>query len=556
MSRAGWLLVVVAVGCSGGAKAQRVSAPGNASNIVRGGDHVAYLADVGSGTGATGDLHVAGTTPGSDTRVAGKVSAGGFVLSPDGATLFFTQLTSSNTDASLSWYDVKHGGAPRVLFAHGLKTAPNDPEDTSSGVHADSFADQLFFFSPSGKYFVIGVLAPNVMVDADLHVIETASGNDVLQRGNGAFAYIQTVLPDDTLLFQDAVGGDSGPGGPTALLQLFWTRLGSGTAPAAIDARVANFAPNGDNTRLIYQRSDRSLFAWDATARPAAAGTALATGAVSFAVGTSAVVYSTGDGGIHVIGSDGTPKLDVTSAGADVNSPLYLSLDDHDVYYFQAAEPQNSRGTLMHVAVAGSTPQKLDEHAGLYDLQILPHAILYLRNVDATGSVGDAVTAARDGSWVRALGVGVPVAPEGLPLPQNHTPGGLIVSTGPSGWLAAHLTGARTDMTRRLVDGGFATLGGLGLATMNGENKIEASTRAGAYQLADDAESLIYISAAKLNLMVDNYVGSLSWIATATPTMKPVPITLDDVSELSSVHQRGLFAVANGKSPGVYFVSY
>src|SRR6185369_4425850 len=112
-------------------------------------------------------------------------------------------------------------------------------------------------------------------------------------------------------------------------------------------------------------------------------------------------------------GLDGKAILDLSAdtAKADIFSPLYISDDGADIYYFQTVATQNGQGTLMHVAgTAGATPAKIADSASLGDVRVLPGGVLlYLANVDGLGVAGDAFKSARDGSGAVALGTRVPV---------------------------------------------------------------------------------------------------------------------------------------------------
>ena len=259
-------------------------------------------------------------------------------------------------------------------------------------------------------------------------------------RDNGAFDYLELVLPDDTMIFADSVGGNDGPSGAPSVETLFWVSLTAGGQPTAIDTRTGAMAVSGDNKTLAYQRIDRTVWVWNATTH--AASTKLADNALNFAIGdTGPVAYIGTDHSVHVVGLDGKVLLDVAgaTANADLQSPIVISGDGSDVYYFQAVATQDSRGTLMHVAVAaGATPSKIADAASIYDVHPVTGGLLFMQNVDGIGEFGDAVRSARDGSGPTALGTKVPV-------------GGLTVVTPTGGgatWVAPHLTRRRPTRSR------------------------------------------------------------------------------------------------------------
>ena len=536
-------------GCGGGKKSVvRVSAKGATSAIVSDGTHVAYLLDAPTSAGAKGALHLADKS-GHDAMIASGISAGSYVLSPNGKALLFSQIDASGSDASLSYLDLTTPGAmPRVVFDHGLGV--QTPPSGSGYITAP--LSRVGFFTPSGRYFVLGVLAPNVAVSPDLHVLDTTTGEDVFQRANGAFDYLELALPDDTMIFQDAVGGNDGAGGAPGVQTLFWISLpaAGSSQPTTIDTRTASLLVSGDNQTLVYQRVDGGLFAWDTTMRPAT-GTPIAANAINFAVAEHGpVAYIAGDGGVHVVGLDGSAEVDVAAAKADPFSPVVISADGADVYYFQKVETQNARGTLMHLAVtAGATPTQVAEAASLYDVHPVADGLLFLQNVDDVGQVGDAVRAARDGSGATPLGTKVPIGSLQVVTPKSSaTP-----------WLTAHLTGATFDTAKMLSDGGSPVVGALALggsALGAGEVTVDPLVRAGQFALSDDQQSLVYVSGATFDVATNNYVGALGERPVAMAPPKPIS-PLAGVTELGAFVGHSLFVNApKAPTPGVYFVTF
>jgi hypothetical protein len=344
-----------------------------------------------------------------------------------------------------------------------------------------------------------------------MHVIDMDNGNDVFIRDNGAFHYLELVLPDDTMVFQDAVGGNSGIAGGAGVQTLFWISLPSATpmaTPGTIDVRTGAYVATGDNKTIVYQRADtRELWVWDAVGKPAN-GTKVASNALNFAAGTSGpIAYVGTDHSVHVVGLDGAAVLDVAgaTAGADPYSPVFISDDGADVYYYQKVESQNSRGTLMHVAAtAGATP----------------------------------------------LGAGVPIGFLTLTTPMGAAPGG-------AQWLSAHLTGSTENASTMLVDGIRNISGALELTTPTGTTAIDPSVRIGEYGISDDLSSLVYVGGAAYDMVLGNWFGSLSFVPTAMPTMKPAKPLLTGVTEVGSVVKRSLFVNApKAATPGVYFVTF
>jgi hypothetical protein len=559
------MMTAVALGvaaCSsgnGGKNAPKlVSASGTTTTgiVTDGASHVAYLLNAGPSYGTTGELHVADAI-GNDTKIATGMSIGAYAFSGDGKGLIFAQANASGDDANLQWVDMSNPASPpTMVFAGGLQTQPINP-----GSSAPTFTVGLTgegFFSPSGRYYVCGVLQPNVGVSPDLHVVDVDTGTDVFTRANGAFDYLELVLPNDVMVFQDAVGGNSGVAGGAGLQTLFWVDLTGGSPTATtIDTRTGAYTPTGDNKTIVYQNADaRELYTWDAVARPAA-GTKVASNALTFAVaGSGPIAYLGTDGSFHVVGLDGTAVVDVdgATAKADPFSPVVISDDGADAYYFQAVDSQDSQGTLMHVsATAGATPNMVASAASIGDVHPQPGGVLlYLAGLDAMGVSGNAFQSARDGSGATALGTKVPVG-----FLQVQVPATVATGTPSTMWMSAHLFNASEDMTQRLVDGIRAISGGLELTTTTGTTMLDPMARIAQLSVSDDFADVVYVGGSAFDSTVDNYVGGLSFVPVATPTMKPAMPLLTGVSEVGTVVKRQLFVNApKASKPGVYLVTF
>jgi hypothetical protein len=266
--------------------------------------HVVYLANltdvtltVDSGPidfGTAGELHLAGAD-GSDVVVAPQVFVGGYTLSPDGKGVFFVTFDTANATspsaAGLSYFAVG-GTAAKVVVADNMPT-------TQVGQGGTQAAPVAYFgpmplieqptFSPSGHFLLALAQAPDTDGGAyDLRVFDTSTGTEVLTRGNGGGNYIQVMLPDDTLFFQDTVGGTGNTGAPVTPVQtLFWVKLGSTTAPATITTHTSSYRPTGDNQTLVILKTNGDLYTFD-IAKKTLGATPLATGVASFLVGGGA----------------------------------------------------------------------------------------------------------------------------------------------------------------------------------------------------------------------------------------------------------------------------
>ena len=524
--------------------------------------HVAYVLGATPAFGTTGELHLADNT-GKDIKLATGVSVGGYFFSPNGKSFLYTVANMGADDASLNWVDLSNPtAAPKVIMSGGLQTQPITP-----GTSAPTFTVPLLqqgFLSPSGRFYIFGVLAPMVSVSPDMHVVDLDTGTDVFVKENGAFDYLELVLPNDVMVYQDAVGGNDGIAGGAGVQTLFWVDLTSGSpTPTPIATRTGAYSPTGDNKSIVYHDADtRELYVWDAVARPAT-GSKVASNALTFAVGQSGpIVYigtdkaTSGAGqSLHVVGLDGKAILDLSAdtAKADIFSPLYISDDGADIYYFQTVATQNGQGTLMHVAgTAGATPAKIADSASLGDVRVLPGGVLlYLANVDGLGVAGDAFKSARDGSGAVALGTRVPV---GFLTVQTPAEG---MANAKTDWVSAHLFGTMENKDQKLADEVRAIVGGLELTTATGNAMVDPAVRIGQYQVSDDLANIVWVSGGAFDSLVDNYVGSLEWAPVATPSMKPMAPLLTGVTEVGPVAGKKLFVNApKASTPGVYFVSF
>lgn len=516
--------------------AKHVGATGTTCCIVTSPKRVAYLLNP-SVMASTGELHVA-SSDGTDVTIASGVAIGAYALSPDGKALFYTGAATADGTMPLSYVDLTAATpTPKQLFARGF---PGGRPIASAA-----------FFSPSGRYFLVGILPVNVSSSPDLHVIDVGTGTDVYQRLNGEFDYLEIVLPDDTMIFQDTAGGSGSP--PTTPVQtLYWISLpqSATTQAVAINTRTSQIQPSADDKTLVFLRTNGDLYTWDLTAKTGM-GTKIAAGAVRFSLGVGAngpIAYLGADHSVHVLGFDGTKMLDLdASAAADLFGPIVLAPDGGDVYYFQNVDTQNNRGTLMRAAVAsGAAPSKVGDKISMPDLFVADSALVLLENVDDLGQFGDAARANRDGTSITPLGMKAAV-------------GGLrAVNPGPDTWFAMHLTSAALDMTNVAIDGTPPITGGLAFADYTGmaEVALDATVHQSAFAFSDDGRDAVFVTGATYNANASNWVGSLAFLATRAPSTK-IDGMLTGVSELGPVSSRTLFVNAPAAATaGVYYVTY
>jgi hypothetical protein len=519
--------------------ATHVGATGPTAGLVTAGvKAAAYLLNP-TGTPATGELHVV-TAAGVDKKIDTGVAIGGYALTNDGKQVIYTKPSGQN--ASLFWADASAATVtPKTLF---------------TGTYPSATLTQGGFMAPSGHYFLAGVRGAGVAQSLDMHVINMANGNDVYQRLNGGFDYLEVVLPDDTCIFQDTAGGTSTTTPPVQTLYWISLPMAATTTAAAINTRTANMTPTADNKTLLYLKSNGDLYAWDLTTKTGA-GSKIASAVVKYAVGgdaTGPVAFIAADGSVHVQSTKGTKLLDTQpSMATSFRAPIALAPDGADLYFFQNGDlvtggVQNNQGTLMRVAVqAGATPSKVADKVSIKDLQVMDNALVFVQNVDGTGTFGDAAKANRDGSGISALGMKVPV-------------GGLqVVNPGPDTWFAMHLTMSVNDTANAPIDGSPAIYGALAWADYNGgaEQTLDGKVHAGTFGFAlDDGRTAAFVTGATFNATAKNYVGALAFLAARAPSTK-IDGKLSGVSELGPIIGRSLFVNApTATTAGVYFVTY
>jgi hypothetical protein len=354
---------------------------------------------------------------------------------------------------------------------------------------------------------------------------------------------------------------------------LYWISLPQAktTQVATISTRTTDLQLTADGKFLVYGRTNGDVFAFDLTSK-AAPGTKIASSVDTFVAGTTKVAYIGLDHSVNVVGLDGSSALAIPAAsGADPLSPLFLAPDEADLYFYQSVDTQDSDGTLLHAPVkAGSSPNVVALKASIKDLAIANHEIVFLQNVRTalnpvpdggmtpdggpSGSYpvttfGDAASARRDGSQVKSIGTGTPIG----------ALGGLV--SGPS-WAALLLDGASVDGTLNMnglptpIDSGSTIVGALHFDSSGADGVLDSTVRLGGYETSATGRDIAFIAGARYDATVMNYVGTLDFAATRSPTAK-IASGLTGVSELGPIASRALFVNApKATTPGVYYVTY
>jgi hypothetical protein len=533
-----------------------VGPTGPTANLVSGSHFAAYLLNPVDTTlggkfpiGAVGELHVV-RYDGADTKVADKIMVHNFILSPDGSALFyiaFDLTTGPSTGAAdLYWLPIDKGAQPK-LVAHGMPVASLGRNSAGARVYAPQPLSQESFFSASGHFLLVAV-APAIDARApDLHIFDIATGDDIYQRPNGGAVYQQIMYPDDTLIFQDTLGGQSPDSPPVQTL--YSVQLPGGQA-TTIMQRTTAFTPTVDLQKLVILDGAANLYLWDRTT-PATPPKSIATGVVSYSVGFDSngpIGYVGTDHSVHVIGLDGTKLADVAgaTAGADFNGPPLLGTAT-DLYYWQNVETQQNRGTLFHLPVAANAvPAKLFDAVSLQDLFVTGDAIVFLSEVDDQGVVGQVGLAKPDGSSFKFYNHGASVPVGGLQLAQasNHS------------WVGLHIAGVVAPPTPpQTRDDSTLASGPLGLDDSAGNETI-ISQRTHAFRFSPTAVTIVFNDGARYDTTAQNWLGTLAFVDTYRSTT-PVASNVTGVAEIGRIVARHFFASApSAKEPGIYFVTY
>jgi hypothetical protein len=324
---------------------------------------------------------------------------------------------------------------------------------------------------------------------------------------------------------------------------LLWVSLVDRAQTGKIAERTAQFRPTRDGKTLLVLKTNGDLQTWDLAGRSGVPKT-LVSGVAVFTQGASGQVAWLGvDHSLHVVGLDGTKLLDLDAATAKADlfaSPLLVS---DAVYYWQLVEPQNSRGQLWYVKLAGgSAPVKVGDNVSLADVALAAGTLLYERNVDAVGNFGEATSAAPDGSAATTLGTRVPV-------------GGLVIGIrNPGGWYGLFLSNTVIS-AETPSDGSLPITGALAFAGSGG-GQVELDGSVHAFALSNSGFTATYSGGAAWNAVAGNFVGSLMFVDTAAPGTR-VDGKLAGVAELGPILNRRFFVSAPAAAkPGIYYVSY
>jgi hypothetical protein len=509
-----------------------------------------------------GELHLANPY-GVDFTLGQKVPAFGYGFSPDGSAAFFltgqTDMTFALNEARVSSPELNQPDI-KVVIPNGLDDPP---------------LNQQSFFTPSGRYMIVGARAPGVMNTPDLHVVDINGARDVFKLGKGAFSYVELLTGDDTMIYGNSTASTTlGTPSVEGLYLLNLNAAQSGAKPVLIDTHTAQAQLTADATTLVYLRENGDLVLWDLRDNDYLT---LATNVVTFNLGPGRkgpVVWVTRDLAVHVAPKQ-RPEIVTTAPNAiDLASPIVFTPDQKHMYFFKNVQQQDHYGDLYHIALpptGDGVLQLLQQRASTIDLYFTLDRLVYLRDIDTTGDSGDMVSVNFDGSDPQPMAPRVATGqvqiayppPIGGPLqrpPGFYNPGPPDLSMPPTPPLFANLTGAARDRSANvnIVNGTPPVTGALAFGRQLGgpELTINSNVHVGQFQFSEDGFLLLYVGDAKYNAKAFNYVGSLQVFQTTIDTHPTVPM-MDGVAEMGPVSNGALFLSApSAAMPGLYFVKF
>jgi hypothetical protein len=556
-----------------GPQTTHIGAPASACCLsTRGAELAMYLASPTQGTidsdgndhPAHGELHVANAY-GVDFALATKVPAGGYTFTPDGLWAMYLApsktFSTADPNYSLNFAPVTF---PDVHMGMSVQAIPAGVDDLSLG-------DQGFF-SPSGHFFIVGVLRPNVLNSADLHVVDVNQGKDVFDLGQGAFSYLELMAPDDTMIYENSTASTvAGQPSVQGLYVINLNEAAAGTKPALIDQHTAAATLLADGHSLIYERANQDLMYYDLRDK---FFIQLASNVSSFSVGPTRlgpIVYIDNNRGLHVLPKLSPEIASLPAATADVLSPIIMSPDAQHLYYFQHVDSENAHGVLYHLRLnSNDQPQLVGLRVSTTTISFFQEQLIYLDNVSSDGSAGDLFVSNLDGTGAKLMGTGAATGEvlEAFPVNFGNAPHSKT-NYGPADFapiivppVFANLTNAVNDPTKiddkRLMNGGRAIVGGLAFGPKLGspEAQIDPAVHTGTFSFSDDGFTLAYASGATWSDQALNYVGTLQLFPTVIDIGIKTPM-LTSVSEIGPIFSRSFFALApDNATPGLYFINF
>jgi hypothetical protein len=543
-----------------------------------GADFAAYLANPKLGTiDATGhelpshgDLHVTNAY-GQDYLLGQNVPAGGYVFSPEGLFLMYMSKVGTSNYA-LNFAVLSR---PNFVEPPTIQVIPGGLDDVP--------LNQQAFFSPSGRYYIIGVLPDGVDNIPDLHLIDVQHARDFYTLDKGAFAYLELVTYNDMMVYQNSTASTVA-GQPSVeglyLLQLAAATSGdagaAGGKPALIDTYTVGVTLMADGHTLLYTKTDKSLWLYDLRGN---SHLKLADEVATVNIGFTRkgpIAYIGTDRSIHVFPKLQQPTLVLPAGIADPFSPILFSPDGGRMYYFTQVDSEDNHGVMYTVRVtpgALDTPVLVGTRVSLGDTQFVNGKMLWLDDVDASGDTGNFYVGEYDGSNRQLMAVGVAtsevqvVQPIPTPPPKKTNPFHPLPDLSPVliPPVFANLTNSSRDFTVRTINDARALVGSLSFGPRIGdpEGPLNPSVPSGGFQFTDDGYLLAFIGDAQWDNSLHTYTGNLQLFATVNDQGVAKP-AIGGVSEMGPIVQRHLFVTApsatdgagGARDHGVYFIAY
>jgi hypothetical protein len=546
---------------------RHVGATAPTAGLTVQGDYAFYLANYqaqgvdsrGLPKPAIGELHLA--TPWGDDWVLGQnVPVFAYGFTPDMHYAIFTT-------------QVGRGDRYALHFARLGDKWPIKPVDNilvPDGLTSDPLSQQAFF-SPSGRYYIVGVLRKNVTNISDLHIIDTYTQKDIFALGSGSFAYLEILTGGDTMVYADSTASTkAGVPSVQGMYSAPLATLAKGVKPVQLDTQVSNFTLVGDGFTILYTKAQNG----DLWMRDIRKGynLKLDTNVVAFSSGNGPrgpFVYVTGDNVLHVLPMFGQELMKTAPGSVDPFTSTLFSPDGTRLYYFNHTSPQNSQGDMWTIALppAGDgVPHLVDRRVAAADVNFAyGQRMLYTRALDTRGETGELVAADWDGGnpTILASGVLIGVTREISPqLPASKpTKGRYNVSpdmTPPPPLLGVLADSVRDNSMNLPVDSSNPIVGTLTLLSNLRANMITISDKvhAGAYQFSSDGYDIVYIGDAAWDDNALNYVGKLR-IGSTVVDRPRLDVMIDGATEVSPVDNRTFWVTAPNASPaGTYFIKY
>jgi hypothetical protein len=529
-----------------------------------GADFVMYLLDpvpgvIGSNgvpRPANGELHIT-NAHGADFTLGSGVPVFGYAFSPDGRFAMF--ISKAKENYSLNFATLVSPDFKQPLVTVSIPDGLQDYQLFQQG-----------YFSPSGRYFIVGVLPSRTKNSPDRHVVDMIDGKDVYQLDKGAFSYFELTSPDDVLVFQNSTA--STVAGVTSVQGLYSVPLSAailaGIKPQLIDTRVGPASLMGDGVSVIYLKHDATLWYYDLQAKY---HVKLADKALSFNLGPERrgpIVWVGTDGSLHVTPKLGAETFALPAGNVDPFSTIAFAPDNRRIYYFKHMSSQDRSGEMWSVNLADGSKTLIGPRVSTVDQTFVRDRMLTIQACDGRGDFGELTSSRWDDSDKVVIARGAQLGGLRMGFPQQRPMGGpKDPSFAPPDLLPPGLPPIIATLTGGVRESGNSddpineSLPLIGTLTIQQDLKslgrpLGNRVHAGAFRFSDDGYAIAAVKDTKWDDGVLNYVGTLDIQATLFDIAQ-VYMPFEGVSEVSPIVDRQLFVNAPAAAkPGVYFIKY